>query len=219
LAAAEDSSRRQEIQSSLKSIVENSEKWLERLRKRQLRVRIASSFLTTILAFLAVVVAGVISLFVEGKLFFLIRNPTPLFPLFGIAALAGFASGFLTYFIMRGGHKMEIKELSSLITQMKSAEEGGQVAVAGEALSLADKVFVLLPEIARKRNQDPILFGLAAFILALFAGNPGIAVLVGIIVWIYFRYETRKTYEEEVSKFEEQKKAFEQRKKDFIETL
>ena len=41
-----DSNRRQEIQSSLNSIVESSDKWLERLRRREFRVRLAGSFLT-----------------------------------------------------------------------------------------------------------------------------------------------------------------------------
>ena len=53
-STAEDPSRRQEIRSSLKSIVETSDKWLERIRKREARVRVASSFLTTILVWVAV---------------------------------------------------------------------------------------------------------------------------------------------------------------------
>src|SRR2546425_12568504 len=54
LDSADDTRRRQEIQFSLKSIVESSDKWLGRLRGRESRVRLASSFLTTILVFVTV---------------------------------------------------------------------------------------------------------------------------------------------------------------------
>ena len=104
--------------------------------------------------------------------------------------------------------------------QQKKANGGGGEGITGDALSLADKIVTLLPELVRKRNQDSLLFGVVAFIVAALVGrNIAVAILVGAMVWLYFSYETRKTYEQEISKFEEQKRVFEQRKKDFIDTL
>jgi Flp pilus assembly protein TadB len=141
----------------------------------------------------------------------------------GAAFLAGLISGFATYFLLKRKHEAQLTELSSLITEMKKIEEkangGGGEGITETALSLADKIVTLLPEIVRKRDQDSLLFGVAAFVVALFGGNFAVAILVGVIVWLYFRYEFRKTYEQEISKFEEQKRVFEQRKTDFIETL
>lgn len=235
-SSQEDSWRRQEIQSSLNSIIETSEKWLDRLRKRQFRVRFATAFLTTFLAFAAIGIILLIYLFFQGILLTLINNPTvsAIIPVVGrviaTAGIGGLVSGFAVYFVMRHRHNSELKELSSLISEMRktqggtSAQSGGGEAITGNALSLADRLFDLLPAVIRKRNQDPVVFGIAAFFLTLiFAGSTGsggaIAILVGVIVWIYFRYETRKTYSEEMAKFEEQKRIFEQRKKDFLETL
>ena len=142
--------------------------------------------------------------------------------------LAGVISGFATYFLLKRKHEAKLKELSSLIAEMKKVEEdqkraandGNGEVVTENALYLADKILTLLPEMVRKRGQDSLLFGVVAFIVAEVIGrNLAVAILVGAIVWLYFRYEFRRSYEREASKFEEQKRAFEQRKKDFMETM
>ena len=218
--SAEDPGRRQEIQSSLKLIVESSDRWLGRLKRRESRVRFASAFLTTILVFAGVGVAVLVFLLSQGQLSAFLNNPNLSYSLISASGLTGLISGFATYFLLRRKHIAELKDLSSLITEMKKANVEAGGGITEDALSLADKIMTLLPQLVRKRNQDSLLFGVVAFILAgLFGGNFAVAILVGVIVWLYFRYETRKTYEQEISKFEEQKRAFEQRKKDFIETL
>ena len=91
---------------------------------------------------------------------------------------------------------------------------------AESALSLAEKILGLLPELVRKKDQDALLFGIVAFNLTIIlARSPGIAVVVGIAVWLYFRYESNTIYDREITKLEERRKIFEQQKKDFIETL
>jgi len=147
----------------------------------------------------------------------------------GAAFLAAPIAGILTFSLLRWRQNARLKEFSLLIKQMseklgnnnkKSTTAGGE-GIINDAFSMADKLLTLLPEVApRKRNLDSLLFGFAAFILAaIFGGNFAAAILVGVIVWVYFRYETNKSYEREIAKFEEQKKAYEQRKNDFIETL
>lgn len=127
---------------------------------------------------------------------------------------------------MRRRHESELKELSSLINEMKKRmAEAQQSPGSGrgfteEALSLAEKIMTLLPELVRKRNQDSFLFGIVAFIFTVtLSGNLAVGILVGVIVWLYFRYETRKTYDKEISKFEDQKRIFELRKSEFLESL
>jgi len=233
--AAEDLKRRQEIQSSLKSIVETSDGWLGRIRKREFRVRLASSFITFVLVFLAVAVIDLGSIVGQyGLQYFssFIQEHPARIAAFGLTALAGgLISGVVTYFLLKRNHEARLKELSFLVTQMKrkiSEEDQQEKSSTGEvsegitenALFLADKILTLLPGLVRRRNQDSLLFGFVAFILTAIIGqNPAVAILVGVIVWIYFRYETRKSYDQEISRIEEQKRIFEQRKKDFIETL
>lgn len=228
VVTTEDPNRQKEIRSDLRSIVDSSDRWLGRIRSRQFQVRLATSFLTafifliiTAAVFFAAITLSGVSVFQNFRLI----------AVGGVSALAVFvASGILTYYLLKRRQEARLKDLSNLIAQMRkrlesaSADEAQMAGTDGgvieDALSLADKTMVLLPELVRKRNQDTLLFGFAAFILALLIGrNPGIAVLVGVIVWLYFRYEMGKTYDREMARFEEQKKVLEQRKQDFLQTL
>lgn len=229
-----DSNRRQEIQSSLNSIVESSDKWLERLRRREFRVRLAGSFLTGSLVLMAVGAAAILGFYLsqgeEIDDFFEQQSLAFQFSLVGAAAAAGLISGILTYFFLKRKHDTRMKDLSSLITEMKKKTNeqqqnnanvgGGGKGITKEALSLAEKIVTLLPELVRKRKHDSLLFGAVAFIVTnVVISNLVVAIIVGVLVWLYVRHRTKKSYEHEMSKYEEQKRVFEQRKKDFIDTL
>lgn len=82
-----------------------------------------------------------------------------------------------------------------------------------------ERMLELLPQLVRKRNQDALLFGIAAFVIASVLARPPIGILVGTIVWLYFRYETNRTYEGQISKIEEQRMIFERRKEEFLKNL
>jgi uncharacterized membrane protein (DUF106 family) len=232
-----DSNRRQEIQSSLNSIVESSDKWLERLRRREFRVRLAGSVLTGSLVFMAVG-AAIFGFFLSqvdinieeiDDTFFEQQSLAFQLSLVGSAAIAGLISGIATYFLLKRKHNARMKDLSSLIAEMrrktneqqqKNANVGGGEGITKEALSLAEKIVMLLPELVRKRKHDSLLFGAVAFIVTnVVVNNFVVAIIVGVLVWLYVRHRTKKTYQHEISKYEEQKRAFEQRKKDFIDTL
>jgi uncharacterized membrane-anchored protein YhcB (DUF1043 family) len=228
-----DSNRRQEIQSSLNSIVESSDKWLERLRRREFRVRLAGSFLTGSLVLMAVGAAAILGFYLsqgeEIDDFFEQQSLAFQFSLVGAAAAAGLISGILTYFFLKRKHDTRMKDLSSLITEMKkktneqqqnNANVGGGEGITKEALSLAEKIVTLLPELVRKRKHDSLLFGAVAFIVTnVVISNLVVAIIVGVLVWLYVRHRTKKSYEHEMSKYEEQKRVFEQRKRDFVDTL
>jgi hypothetical protein len=229
-----DSNRRQEIQSSLNSIVESSDKWLERLRRREFRVRLAGSFLTGSLVLMAVGAAAILGFYLSqgeeiGDDFFEQQSLAFQFSLLGAAAAAGMIGGILTYFFLKRKHDTRMKDLSSLIAEMKkktneqqqnNANVGGGEGITKEALSLAEKIVALLPELVRTRKHDSLLFGAVAFIVTNFViSNLVVAIIVGVLVWLYVRHKTKKSYEYEMSKYEEQKRVFEQRKKDFIDTL
>jgi len=231
----EDLRRRQEIQASLKSIVETSDGWLGRIRTRELRVRLASSFLTTVLGFVALIVVVLGSFVVQhGLQYFSVLIQQDVALVGGVTLLlflGAVMSGIVGYYLLKKNDEARLKELSSLVAQMKKkmVEEGQQEKssspAAGEgitenALFLADKILNLLPGLVRRRSQDAILYGMVAFILAGIIGqNLAVAILVGVIVWLYFRYETGKSYDQEIAKIEEQKRVLEQRKQEFLETL
>lgn len=218
-----------EIQLSLQSIVESADNWLGRIRKRESRVRLVSAFLTTFIVFFLAGLGGIGYLILQyGWLYVLNlfqQRSTLLYSVLEFAGLAALVSGFATFFLLRRKHNARIRELTTLTKDMKEklvAQENKKSGegITADALSAAEKIVTLLPELVRKRDQDSLLFGAGALLLAsIFTGNLAVAVLVAVIVWLYFRNETRKTYDKEVSRLEDQKKIFEQRKKDFIEAL
>jgi predicted PurR-regulated permease PerM len=228
-----DSNRWQEIQSSLNSIVESSDKWVERLRRREFRVRLAGSFLTGSLVLMAVGAAAILAFYlIQGEEidddFFEQQSLAFQFSLLGAAAAAGLISGILTYFFLKRKHDARMKDLSYLIAEMKKKTNeqqknenvGSGEGITKEALSLAEKIVTLLPELVRNRKHDSLLFGAVAFIVTnVVFSNFVVAIIVGVLVWLYVRHRTKKTYEHEMLKYEEQKRVFDQRKKDFIDTL
>jgi uncharacterized membrane-anchored protein YhcB (DUF1043 family) len=231
LASSDDPARRLDIQNSLNAIVQSSDEWLGRLKKREFRVRLASSLITTVLGAFIAGAGALVFIFLRyglQGLLTLFKTPSRADPLAASLFLAALLVGVATYFLLKRRHDSQLKELSNLISQMKKTmneseqktkgnESGG---ITQDALSLADKILTLLPDLVRKREQDSLLFGFVAFIIAsTVSGNLGIGILVGVIVWIYFRYEFGKTYRQQISKFEEQKRVFDQKKKEFIETL
>jgi len=218
------------------SIVDTSDNWLERIKKRESRVRLASAFLALVLVFVGVGIVLLSYIVVRHGMEYLAKifqvNPDSAYAVIGVAGLSGLAASAVTYFLLRRKHELELKEISSLISKMKRIESDEQpgtsnsrqeptgYSITGDAISLADKIVTLLPQLARKRDGDSLLFGIVALILALLlTGNLGAAVVVGVAVWLYFRYETRKSYDQEITKFEEQRRILDQRKQDFLETL
>ena len=100
-----DLKRRQEIQASLKSVVETSDSWLGRIRTREFRVRLASSFLTTVLGFVALIVVVLGSLVARNGLQYFTVLISQDVALVGAAALLLFlgaiASGVVTYYLLK----------------------------------------------------------------------------------------------------------------------
>ena len=223
--SSEHAGQRKDIELNLRSIIENSDRWLGRIRKREFRVRLATSFLTAILVFTVVGGSFAGYLAIQGQFGALLQQPVLAEAVAGTVLLIGIVSGIVAYFLLKRKHEARVKELSSLIAEMKKVEadqkqtESGGV-ITEDALYLADKILTLLPAIVRKRNQDSLVFGAVAFIIVeAFVGNLGVAIVSGATAWFYFRYQFKKMYEQELSKFEEQKRVFEQRKKDFMEAL
>jgi hypothetical protein len=168
-----------EIQSDLGSIVEISEKWLGRLKEREFRVRLASAFLTTLLVFGIVGISALLYVVVRfgysdlSTVFFQnsgVMN-TRVASFIGIAGFAGLLCGWVTYLYLRSGQNAKLKEISTLIAQMKSVDGSGSTGITEDALLLAEKLVNLLPELVRNRSRDSIVFGMAAFVLAAAIGN------------------------------------------------
>jgi hypothetical protein len=209
------------IQVSLNSIVDSSMKLLQRLNRRERSVRIASSFLTAFLGLGILAIIG--SVLSQSTLYYLFYfNPKVGIAVLGSFLIAVVASGIITYLLLKRRHQARLVELSSLIIEMQNAGKQSVTShgIIEDAISLADKITILLPELVRKRHQDSFLFGVLAFVISeVVARSLPVAVLIGALVWLYFRYENSRSYESEISKLELQRRDFEKRRNDLLEKL
>ena len=196
-------------------------KLLQRLKRRERRVRIASSFLTGFLGLGILAIVG--SIVSQSTLYYLFS----LHPRVGIALLGSsffviFAGVIITYLLLKRRHEARLEELSALIIEMQKGAQQNVTShgVIEDAISLVDRITTLLPELVRKRHQDSFLFGVVAFVISEVVSNSlPVSVLIGAMVWLYFRYENSKAYEREISKLQLQRRAFEEGRNNLMETL
>ena len=218
MSSTPDSNLQADILSSLNAIIDIAQRWSIYLRRRQSRVRVAKALLTGTLVFLTSAAIMVASILTQYSPEYFDQNRSFLLTILGSVALVGVISGGVSYHLLGRRQDTRLEELSDLVQRMNNNNENRNTAES--ALSLAEKILGLLPELVRKKDQDALLFGIVAFNLTIIlARSPGIAVVVGIAVWLYFRYESNTIYDREIAKLEERRKIFEQQKKDFVETL
>lgn len=200
----------------MNAIVDISEKWTQYIRTRESQVRVVKSFLAGMLVFLATSAAIVASVLMQNppEYFFVHRE---ILEGVGVAALVGLACGVGVYIVIGRGRNAELEELSGLIANMKKASESERATE--NALSVTEKILTLLPKVVRRRTGDALIFGIAAFIIGSLFGTPAVGIVVGVLVWLYFRYESNQSYEKQMSRLEEQRRAFDREKKNFIESL
>lgn len=217
MKSGEDAPHRKEILSSLDAIVDISERWLRQLRKRQRHVRLASAFLTMLLVSFGIMAVTIGYILTQYPSEYFFQYHRIFYTIVGLAPVAGVLSGVASYYLLRRRHEHQLEKLSASVEEMKKNRD--QQGLSGDALSLAEKTMTLFHEVVRKRNQDSLLFGVVAFVITVIPAKLPAAIVVGVAVWLYFRYEMNRNYEKEISKLEEQRRLFEQRKKEFIDSL
>ena len=217
------SSTDEDIRVSLDSIIGISERWLSFLSRRQRRVRLAQAFLTTVLVCVGSVAVVLAVVLEQDSLAYFPAHPGTTFIVLASLLLAGVICGVVAYVLLGRRENPKLRELAELIARTRATRGTGDgeaaQGITGSALLETEKILELLPQLVRTRNQDSLLFGLVAFVVASILARPPIGILVGVIVWLYFRYETNRTYDRQLSKIEEQSRIFEQRKEEFLRNL
>jgi len=207
-----------DVSTGLDSVINISEGWLAFLRRRQDHVRIISSLLTGLIIWSIIAGATVGILITTYTPYYIIHNRFLVLMLFGIYAVVGAFGVMACYIILSRKKSPDLDELSILIAEMKYAN--GDIKLTANALAAAEKIIEILPKTIRKRNQDAVLFGVAAFILSVIIVHfLPIDIIVGIGVWLYFKHELDKSYSKGVSQLEEERKLFEKKKREFIDSL
>ena len=210
MSSGHDSELRESIKNTMSEIFGFSQKWYEYLETQDRNERISYAILI-----------GLMILFLTffSRYFIEIVGYSQL-QVFLAGLLLGVTGGVASYFIIERVQKPRFSELSDALAEMRRAKENQNLLE--KTLHLIDRMTECLPEVKKRRREDSFMYGVAAFILVSFLRTttfPGLNVLIGVLVWLYFRYEATKDYEREVSRFEEWRRRFEQQKRDFVEGL
>ena len=135
--------------------------------------------------------------------------------------------GLIAYFLAKKRYTQEylpwkdtLQDLRKTITEKKAEE----ARVLEKTLQLIDQASVWLPNLMRYRSEEALTYGLVAFLLtALVSANSPIgmpiALLLGVMVWLYFRYEKRKETNQQIKELRDWKQRFEEGKDNFLKSV
>jgi hypothetical protein len=144
--------------------------------------------------------------------------------------ILGPLAGFLTYYYTKKSytrkfvsHKTTLQKLGELIREQKIKDAN----VVEKTLQLMDQMSDWMPKLLRYKSDEALGYGFVAFLVVAFisllfsASSTGlpISLLVGVLVWLYFRQEKRKEVEEQIQGFGTWKRKFEEGKSAFLETV
>jgi O-antigen/teichoic acid export membrane protein len=158
------------------------------------------------------------------------ENPSISLFLMLLVATLSFFTGFLTYVYARKRYTRNFVSWKDIIQQLRKAvteHSRKDVNVIEKTLQLMDQMSDWLPKLLNYKNDEAVAYGFGAFLLVAFISLAfelmplGLlfALLIGAIVWIYFRYEKRKEADQQIREFKSWKQKFEEGKASFLETM
>jgi cbb3-type cytochrome oxidase subunit 3 len=151
--------------------------------------------------------------------------------LFGLLFfLLSFLIGFLAYAYARKRYTRKFLSWGAIIRQLRmtvTAHSQKDMNVIEKTLQLMDQMSDWLPKLLNYKNDEAFAYGFGVFLLVAFFSLAfevmplGLlfALLIGTIVWIYFRYEKRKEADQQIREFKSWKQKFEEGKASFLETM
>jgi hypothetical protein len=116
--------------------------------------------------------------------------------------------------------KNTLKGLKEAVAQGKAE----QANIVETTLQLIDRISAWLPDLMKYKREEAVTYGLVAFLLtALVSANSVIGIpiasLIGVIVWLYFRYEKREEMLQQIQMLKAWKKKFEEGKDYFLKSV
>ncbi len=216
MGAIADEGRR-EVFASVEAIGRIGSRWSDYLRRRERHLVIAKSLVYGGLIFFLLVAAVISYVASEYDIAYFVAHKEQFVPYFEVAILIGVGTVVASLAILNRRTESRMREVSELVNQLKGGAGGHEEA--WKALAATRKMLDALPEIARPRTQDALIYGLLSFVLVAIVARPVVGVAVALVIFLYFRYEGTKTYQTELSRLEEQRKVFEEKMQVFTQSL
>lgn len=158
---------------------------------------------------------------------YLIEHPDFRITYFTVFIALSTSAGLATYFWAKKRYIKEYVSWKKVLTELKKKFAQGNSEgenLIETTLKLIDQTNLWLSDVMKYKSGEALTYGLFAFLITALVslhstiGIP-IAVVIGTIVWLYFRYEKRKEATEEIQKFNAYRKKFEEGKDFFLKTL
>jgi O-antigen/teichoic acid export membrane protein len=141
-----------------------------------------------------------------------------------------FLVGFVAYSYARKRYTKQFVSWKETVQHLRRAiteRIEKDVNVIEKTLQLMDQMSAWVPKLMNYKSDEAVAYGFAAFLLvglvSLAVGVKSIgllfALLIGAMVWIYFRYEKRKEADQQIREFKNWKQKFEEGKASFLETV
>jgi hypothetical protein len=146
---------------------------------------------------------------------------------FGFLLALSFPIGLITYFYAKKRYTEEyvpwkntLNRLKTTVAESKAEERN----IIETTLQLLDQTSAWFLDVMKYKSEEALTYGLVAFLITAFisANSPigvPIALLIGVIVWLYFRYEKRKETAQQIQTFKAWKKKFEEGKDYFLKSV
>ena len=213
----------QGVESEIATILKTSERWAAYLRHKETRKRILYAVLCGAMVwaafFVLIALQDDLNYSIVTLLSFLGNSLVSsaeflVFPVSIVVAVLSFA--------VQTKIKSPLTQLEALVNSFHSVTSERS---AVSALNLLEKMIRLLPEVKRMRYSEASLYGVIAFLLSLLitaksgSFGMGISLLIGVLIWLYFRYEATIEYERELARFEKWQEKLEEQKREFIANL
>jgi hypothetical protein len=176
---------------------------------------------------------GVIGLFIVNLFAdmyatkYFIEHPGSNLVYLGFLLVLSLPIGLITYFYAKKRYTEEyipwkntLQKLKKTVTENKAEEAD----VLEKTLQLIDHASAWLPNLMEYRSEEALTYGLVAFLLtALVSANSPIgipiALLIGVMVWLYFRYEKRKETDQQIKELKAWRQKFEEGKGNFLKSV
>jgi len=220
---------RDEILSSLLDIFNKIERMINYLMDKR---RDDAGWLGA-LAGISVWFFGVIGLFIVNLFAdmyatkYFIKHPGSNLVYLGALLALSLPTGLITYFYAKKRYTEEYVSWKNTIHGLKKAvteNKAEEASVIEKTLQVMDQTSAWLPDLMRYKNEEALAYGFVAFLLtALVSANSPlgmpIASLVGVMVWLYFRYERRKETDQQIKELEAWRRRFEEGKGSFLKSV
>ena len=147
-----------------------------------------------------------------------------------LVVIISLLTGFLTYILARKRYTRNFVSWKEIIQQLKKTvmeHSEKNVNVIEKTLQLMDQMSDWVPKLLSIKSDEAFAYGFGAFLLVAFVSLAfelmplGLlfALLIGAVVWVYFRYEKRKEADQQIREFKNWKQKFEEGKASFLETI